>query len=179
MTVSEKTLLRQILYPDTHGTRPAMTVREKTLLHSIRYPDTLEPENPTAMQAVGSALRPGCHTGSQLNTSPDRSSGMKAAFIAGIQCSAIVSGVHPSARCTTRIGRGELNRIISFIRVPNTWPVTPLEASEDRNTAIGAFLSGVFWWIFAPRACFSGVVAGIELVIRLQANGAMQLERTL
>jgi hypothetical protein len=78
-----------------------------------------------------------------------------------------------------RIGRGELNRTISFIRVPNTWPDTSFAASEARNTAIGAFLSGVMAWILATRACCSGVLAGIELVIRLQANGAMQLERTL
>src|SRR5580704_19615788 len=102
---------------------------------------------------------------------------MNAAAIAGMQCSAIVSGVQPSDRCTIRIGRGELNRIISFIRQPNTCPVTCLAASEDRYTAIGAFLSGVICWIFATRACCSGVVAGMELVIRLHANGAMQLER--
>src|SRR3954454_16210224 len=104
---------------------------------------------------------------------------MNAAFIAGMQCSAIVSGVQPSDRCTMRIGRGELNRIISFIRQPNTWPLTSLDASDDRYTAIGAFLSGVICWILANRACCSGVVAGMELVIRLQANGAMQFERTL
>src|SRR5580658_3221018 len=104
---------------------------------------------------------------------------MNAAFNAGAACSAQLSGVQPSARCTMRIGRGDENRMISFIRVPNTWPVTPFAASEARNTAIGAFLSGVICWIFASRACCSGVVAGIELVIRLQANGAMQLERTL
>ena len=69
--------------------------------------------------------------------------------------------------------------MISFIRVPNTCPVTPFAASDARNTAIGAFLSGVICWIFATRACCSGVVAGIELVIRLQANGAMQFDRTL
>src|SRR6201996_6831427 len=104
---------------------------------------------------------------------------MKAAFMAGTQCSAIVSGVQPPSRCTIRIGRGELNRIISFIRQPNTCPVTPFAASDDRYTAIGAFLSGVICWIFATRACCSGVVAGMELVILLHANGAMQLDRTL
>src|ERR1700722_20412119 len=104
---------------------------------------------------------------------------MNAVFIAGMQCSAIVSGVQPSARCTMRIGRGELNKIISFIRQPKTWPDTPFEASDERYTAIGAFLSGVICWILATRACCSGVVAGIELVMRLQAKGAMQFERTL
>jgi len=49
-------------------------------------------------------------TGSQPNTSPDRSSGMDAAFIASTQCAAIVSGVQPFPRWTIRIGRGELNR---------------------------------------------------------------------
>src|SRR3954453_22802994 len=104
---------------------------------------------------------------------------MNPAFSAGMAWSAIVSGVHPSARCTMRIGRGELNRIISLIRQPNTCPDTSLDASDDRYTAIGAFLSGVICCILATRACCSGVVAGIELVIRLQANGAMQLDRTL
>src|SRR5690348_8580437 len=129
----------------------------------------------------GSLLERGAdaQSGSQWNTSPERSSGMYAAFRAGAAWEAIVSGVQPSARWMMRIGRGELNRIISFIRVPNTWPVTSFAASDDRNTAIGAFLSGVICWILANRACCSGVVAGIELVIRLQANGAMQLERTL
>src|SRR5579864_4981788 len=91
----------------------------------------------------------------------------------------MLSGVQPSARCTMRIGRGELNRITSFIRVPNTCPVTSFAASDERYTAIGAFLSGVICWIFATRACCSGVVAGMEPVMRLQANGEMQLERTL
>ena len=31
---------------------------------------------------------------------------------------------------------------------------------------------------FSTRACWSGVSAGIEPIMRLQANGAMQLERT-
>src|SRR6185437_16978195 len=114
-----------------------------------------------------------------LNTKPERSSGMNACFRAGAATLAQSSGVQPSALCTIRIGRGELNRMISFIRVPNTWPVTSFAASDDRNTAIGAFLSGVIAWIFARRACCSVVVAGIDCVIRLQANGAMQLERTL
>ena len=32
---------------------------------------------------------------------------------------------------------------------------------------------------FSTRTCSSGVFAGIELVMRIQANGAMQFERTL
>src|ERR1700739_3817813 len=104
---------------------------------------------------------------------------MNAAFIAGMAVSAIASGVQPSGLATMRIGRGDENRIISFMRQPNTWPVTPFAASDDRNTAIGAFLSGVICWILASLACCSGVVAGMELVMRLHANGAMQLERTL
>src|SRR5689334_13441829 len=104
---------------------------------------------------------------------------MNAVFSAGAATAAMLSGVQPSARCTTRIGRGEENRMISFILVPNTCPLTSFAASDDRNTAIGAFLSGVIAWIFASRACCSGVEAGIDWVIRLQAKGAMQLERTL
>src|SRR6516162_1857687 len=91
----------------------------------------------------------------------------------------MLSGVQPSARCTIRIGRGELNRMISFIRVPNTWPVTSRAASEARNTAIGAFLSGVICWILATRALSSSVRAGIDWVIRLHAQGDRQFERTL
>ena len=54
------------------------------------------------------------------------------AFIAGMQWSAMVSGVQPPSRWTMRTGRGELNRIISFIRQPKTWPVTPFDASDER-----------------------------------------------
>lgn len=46
----------------------------------------------------------------QGNACSDVSSGMNAACTAGMACCAIVSGVQPSARCTIRIGRGELNR---------------------------------------------------------------------
>src|SRR5215831_19772538 len=98
---------------------------------------------------------------------------------AGKACSAMASGVQPSARCKLRIGRGELKRYTSFIRVPKTWPVTPRAASEARNTAIGAFLSGVICWILATRARSSSVRAGIDWVMRLHAQGDRQFERTL
>jgi hypothetical protein len=52
----------------------------------------------------------GGQSGSQSNTSPERSSGMNAALSAGAAWAAMLSGVQPSARCTMRIGRGELNR---------------------------------------------------------------------
>src|SRR5271165_786426 len=130
-------------------------------------------------RAVVAGLRRADQIGSALNTSPLRSSGWNESFNAGSAISAIAAGVQPSLRCTVRIGRVALNRMISFIRVPNTWPETSFAASDDKNTAIGAFLSGVIFWIFASRACCSGVLAGIEPVIRLQANGAMQFDRTL
>ena len=59
-------------------------------------------------------------SGSQSNTSPEWSSGMNAAFNAGAACAAMLSGVQPAALWTIRIGRGELNRMTSFMRVPNT-----------------------------------------------------------
>src|SRR5215468_8993374 len=65
------------------------------------------------------------------------------------------------------------------MRVPKTWPVTSRAASEARNTAIGAFLSGVICWILATRARSSSVRAGIDWVIRLHAQGDRQFERTL
>ena len=58
--------------------------------------------------------------GSQLNKVSDVSNGMNPPARAGAATRAIDSGVHPSASCTIRTGRGELNRMISFIRVPNT-----------------------------------------------------------
>jgi hypothetical protein len=54
--------------------------------------------------------RPETQTGSHGNACSEVSSGINAARTAGIACCAIVSGVQPSARCTMRTGRGELNR---------------------------------------------------------------------
>ncbi|MNS92235.1 hypothetical protein D3C72_1263640 [compost metagenome] len=44
---------------------------------------------------------------------------------------------------------------------------------------MGAILPASIFCSLATRAFSSGVSAGIELVMRLQANGAMQFERTL
>ena len=89
------------------------------------------------------------------------------------------SGVQPSLRCTERKGRGWLIRKISLLRTANTWAFTSLAWSDSRYTASGAILLGVICWILATRACCSGVSVGMEPIMRLQANGAMQLERTL
>ena len=65
------------------------------------------------------------------------------------------------------------------MRGPKTWPDTSRAASEARNTASGAFFSGPMRMIFSTRAFCSGVSAGMEEVMRLQAKGARQFERTL
>ena len=44
---------------------------------------------------------------------------------------------------------------------------------------MGRFLSGVIRCSFSTAACCSGVVVGMELVMRLQAQGERQLDRTL
>ncbi len=74
--------------------------------------------------------------------------------------------------------RGWLKTNNSLWRAAKIWPVTWLAWSEARKTASGAFFSGPIAWSLATRAFCSGVSAGIELVIRLQAKGAMQFERT-
>ena len=54
-------------------------------------------------------------------------------------------------------------------------PLTPAAASDSRYTATGAILAGVMRLSFSTRACCSGVSVGMEPIIRLQANGEMQL----
>jgi hypothetical protein len=44
---------------------------------------------------------------------------------------------------------------------------------------MGAILAGVICLMRSTRACSSGVSVGIEPIMRLQAKGEMQLERTL
>ena len=58
-------------------------------------------------------------------------------------------------------------------------PVTSFAASEARNTASGAFLSGVICMMRSTRRFCSGVSAGMVPVMRDQAKGAMQFDRTL
>ena len=91
----------------------------------------------------------------------------------------MVCGVHPPSRCAERIGRGWLMRKISFARTENICPVTSFAASLHKITAIGAICFGdinlrrVSMWAFC-----SGVLAGIASIMRLNALGAMQFERT-
>src|SRR5262249_37336568 len=56
------------------------------------------------------------HTGSQPNTSPERSSGVNELANAPLSCRSRSSGVQPSERCSERTGRGWLNRKISLRR---------------------------------------------------------------
>jgi hypothetical protein len=77
------------------------------------------------------------------------------------------------------MGRFWLNRNSSCMRGAKIWPDTSLAASEARKTASGAFFSGPMRISRSTRAFCSGVSAGMELVMRLQAKGARQLERTL
>ena len=90
----------------------------------------------------------------------------------------MVSGVQPSLRWTDRSGRGWLIRKISLLRTAKIWPLTSRPASLARATARGAILAGVICFSRSTRACSSGVSVGIEPIMRLQAKGAMQLERT-
>ena len=78
-----------------------------------------------------------------------------------------------------RIGRGWLIRKISLPRTAKIWAVTSAAASLARNAAIGAICAVSSFLSLSTRACCSGVSVGIEPIMRLQANGAMQLERTL
>ncbi|MNU09865.1 hypothetical protein D3C72_2566860 [compost metagenome] len=65
------------------------------------------------------------------------------------------------------------------MRTANTCAFTSLAASDARNTASGALVSGVIRLAFSTRARSASLVTGMALVIRLQADGAIQLERTL
>jgi hypothetical protein len=92
--------------------------------------------------------------------------------------SAISSAVQPSLEWTDRTGRGWLNRKISFLRTAKICPVTSTERSLIRKQAIGATLAGVISLIFSTRAFCSGVSVLIDEIIRLQAKGAIQFDRT-
>ena len=70
-------------------------------------------------------------------------------------------------------------RKISLSRTAKIWPVTSFAASLARNTASGAIFAGVICFSFSTRAFWSSVSVGIEPIMRLQAKGEMQFERTL
>ncbi len=91
----------------------------------------------------------------------------------------MVSGVQPSAVCMPRIGRDWLMRKISLPRTAKIWAVTSAAASLARKVAMGAICSVPSFFSFSTRACCSGVSVGMAPIMRLQANGEMQLERTL
>ena len=119
------------------------------------------------------------YSGSQLNTSSERSSGKNDAFSAGMACSAMVCGVQPS-RAMHRAHRPRLAHQEDLVVAHREdLAVDVLRRVAGRNTASGAILAGVICFSFSTRACCSGVSVGIEPIMRLQANGAMQLERTL
>src|SRR5262249_10224175 len=128
---------------------------------------------------AGSTHRERDHTGSQENTSVERSSGVKADASAPLSCWSILSAVHASARWSVRTGRGWLNRKISLLRTPKICPVMPSARSLPRYTASGAIFSGVISRMRSTRAFSAGVSDGIESIMRVKANGAMQFERNL
>src|SRR5262249_3460761 len=80
---------------------------------------------------VGGLIQ-GHHTGSQENTSPERSSGVNEGAKAPLSCWSRASGVQPSARCNERIGRGWLNRKTSLRRTAKICPEMPSARSEAR-----------------------------------------------
>src|SRR4051794_19439944 len=99
--------------------------------------------------------------------------------MAGSAMSAIASAVHSGVLWTDLIGRGWLKSMISFARTAKIWPLTFAARSLRRKTAIGATLRDSIFFNCSTRSFSSGVFAGIELVMRLHAKGAMQFERTL
>ena len=69
-------------------------------------------------------------------------------------------------------------RKISFARTAKIWPLTSRAASPARYTASGAIFAVSMLFSFSTRLRCSGVSVGIEPIMRLQAKGAMQFERT-
>ena len=63
-------------------------------------------------------------------------------------------------------------------RTAKICPLTSCAASDARNTASGAIFAVSMVFSFSTRSRWSGVSAGMEPIMRLQAKGAMQLERT-
>ena len=80
---------------------------------------------------------------------------------------------------TERIGRGCEIRKISLARTEKICPLASSPLSDSSATASGAILAVVMRFIFSTRACCSGVSVGIEAIMRDQAKGAMQFDRTL
>src|SRR5581483_11672889 len=87
---------------------------------------------PLAQERRERGKQHGDQIGSHANTSPERSSGVSDGPKAPLSCSAMLSGVQPSERCMTRIGRGWLNRKISLLRTAKICPETPSALSEPR-----------------------------------------------
>ena len=97
----------------------------------------------------------------------------------GNTLSATVSGLQPSELCAERIGRGCENRKISLLRTPKICPVTCAPASLAKAVTNGAIFSGTSFFKPSTRFCCSGVLVGMESIMRVQAKGATALERTL
>src|SRR6185437_9265644 len=72
------------------------------------------------------------YRGSQLNTSPERSSGVSEGPNAPLSCASIVCGVQPSALCKVLIGRVWLNKNSSLLRTEKICPEIPSARSEAR-----------------------------------------------
>ena len=70
-------------------------------------------------------------------------------------------------------------RKISLLRTENTWPLTWADDGLASATASGAIFAGVICLMRSTRAFSASVSVGIEPIMRLHANGAMQFERTL
>jgi hypothetical protein len=86
----------------------------------------------------------------------------------------------PRSRCSDRSGRGWLIRKISLPRTLKTWPLTSAESLPARKTVSGAILStdiDCSQRLF--RSSSSLLRTGTPATSRLQADGAMQLDRTL
>src|SRR5579862_3639231 len=89
------------------------------------------------------------------------------------------SSVQPSELWTDRTGRLALNSMISFMRTPKICEETPSALSDSRKTAMGAILAGVIFLERSSLAFCASVSAGMVPIMRVQAKGGVQLERTL
>jgi len=66
-----------------------------------------------------------------------------------------------------------------LLRTPKTCPVTCAPASLASAVTKGAIFSGSSFLRPSTRFCCSGVLVGIESIMRVQAKGATAFERTL
>src|ERR1043166_2424683 len=91
----------------------------------------------------------------------------------------MVSGVQPSTLPMPRTGLGCVIRNTSLPRAAKICPDTSLQAGEARATASWATWSArIRFFMRSTRLADASSLMGIVAIMRDQANGAMQFERT-